>query len=570
MTLKHRVLGTLALVVAVVLSATTLMLWRTYSAAQSVQRYQRRTGPIVQSASALGSEFYAYADYMNMYVMVAMMAKDNPTLIADTYQKAVSAHSALVADLASLSAKTNGGDNGTVYATVTSALRSDIASYDQFALEAHKLALTGDLPGATQMQTMKNAKVAAAIPAELSKVRKLADAQSNSELSEVMSGLFLTRDMNVLLLAVVLAGFAALAFGIETQVIRALYELNVKLAALSDDSSDVNVELPETGTPEFAAIARSFNAFRHRLVQAFLQVAASAGTLASASGEISVAANELAAASEQASNRAELASDSTNALAANASSVSEATEEMQLAITEVARAASEAARVAGSAVGLADFVSGTVERLGTSSREVGSVVSVINEIASQTNLLALNAAIEAARAGVAGQGFAVVANEVKDLARSTAKATEDINAKLSAIQDDTHAVIEAIAQIGDVIRQIDDHQTSIASAVEEQSATMAGIGGMAAEAALGSTNASGYVADVANASRESLAKVAQSRELLVTLDAATRTLEAMVANFLGRSQAEISRLPAPEAIETFSMNTGDPHRPRFVVLGGRD
>jgi methyl-accepting chemotaxis protein len=114
-----------------------------------------------------------------------------------------------------------------------------------------------------------------------------------------------------------------------------------------------------------------------------------------------------------------------------------------------------------------------------------NVIKVITSIAQQTNLLALNATIEAARAGEAGKGFAVVANEVKELAKQTAKATEDISRKIEAIQGDTKGAVEAIAQIGKIINQINDIQNTIASAVEEQTATTSEISRNVAEAARG-------------------------------------------------------------------------------------
>jgi methyl-accepting chemotaxis protein len=109
--------------------------------------------------------------------------------------------------------------------------------------------------------------------------------------------------------------------------------------------------------------------------------------------------------------------------------------------------------------------------LSDASREVGDIVRLITGIAEQTNLLALNATIEAARAGEAGKGFAVVAGEVKDLAQETARATADITAKISAIQEMTGVTTEAIEAITDVIRQIDEGQRMIATAIDEQAAT---------------------------------------------------------------------------------------------------
>ena len=151
--------------------------------------------------------------------------------------------------------------------------------------------------------------------------------------------------------------------------------------------------------------------------------------------------------------------------------VSTGTEEMGASIREIAKNANEAAgwRLRLSRSPRRPIA--TVAKLGESSAEIGNVIKVITSIAQQTNLLALNATIEAARAGEAGKGFAVVANEVKELAKQTAKATEDISRKIEAIQSDTKGAVDAIAQIGKIINQINDIQNTIASAVEEQTAT---------------------------------------------------------------------------------------------------
>jgi len=106
-----------------------------------------------------------------------------------------------------------------------------------------------------------------------------------------------------------------------------------------------------------------------------------------------------------------------------------------------------------------------------SSAEIGEVIKVITSIAQQTNLLALNATIEVARAGEAAKGFAVVANEVKELANETAKATEDISRKIESIQLDTKDSVEVIGTISGIINQISDISATVASGVEEQNAT---------------------------------------------------------------------------------------------------
>jgi methyl-accepting chemotaxis protein len=169
---------------------------------------------------------------------------------------------------------------------------------------------------------------------------------------------------------------------------------------------------------------------------------------------------------------------------------------MGAAIREISISATEAAQVAANAVGAAAQAKELMVKLDESSAQIDSVVRAITAIAEQTNLLALNATIEAARAGETGKGFAVVAGEVKDLAQETAKATEEISRRTEAIQADTRVAVDAIAGIGEVIERINDYQNTIASAVEEQSATTSNMTGDLNRAAGGTSQISRELADV--------------------------------------------------------------------------
>jgi methyl-accepting chemotaxis protein len=173
----------------------------------------------------------------------------------------------------------------------------------------------------------------------------------------------------------------------------------------------------------------------------------------------------------------------------------------------------------------------TVAKLGESSAEIGNVVKVITSIAEQTNLLALNATIEAARAGEAGKGFAVVANEVKELAQETAKATEDIARRVEAIQGDTSGAVAAIGRISTVIGQINDYQTTIASAVEEQTATTSEMSRSVSEAATGSGQIAENIGGVSTAAESTTQALTQTRTAVDELSRMAADLRTTVSRF---------------------------------------
>ena len=184
-----------------------------------------------------------------------------------------------------------------------------------------------------------------------------------------------------------------------------------------------------------------------------------------------------------------------------------------------------------SAARVAETTTAAVNRLGNSSAEISTVVRTITAIAEQTNLLALNATIEAARAGEAGKGFAVVASEVKDLAQETAKATADITGQIDAIQADTLAAVDAIGQISTIVAQINETQSMIAAAVEEQTATTNEISRSVSDLAAGSAEIAQTISGVATSARETTVGATNTQDAAGELSRIADELRSLVSQF---------------------------------------
>jgi methyl-accepting chemotaxis protein len=313
-------------------------------------------------------------------------------------------------------------------------------------------------------------------------------------------------------------------------------ELAAKVDALSHTlaaaaSGDLSTSVTVKGDDAIGRMGHAVDKLLGDLRKSIQAIAANSEALAAAAEELQMLSSNMGHNSAETSRQVSFVSDASVEVARNVETVSAASDQMTSSIKEIARNASEAASVASKAVEAAKVTNDTVAKLGDSSTEIGQIVKVITGIAQQTNLLALNATIEAARAGEAGKGFAVVANEVKELAKETAKATEDISAKIEAIQTDTSSSVESITGILEIIDQIAHFQDTIAAAVEEQAATTSEIARSVGEASRGSQEITNNMHSVASAAQSTASGADDSSRAASELARMASDLQSLVGQF---------------------------------------
>jgi methyl-accepting chemotaxis protein len=295
---------------------------------------------------------------------------------------------------------------------------------------------------------------------------------------------------------------------------------------------DLTVVVPVKGEDTLGQLGYAIEELIGSLRKSISTISNSAQMLGEASGELANVGEQLSTTALETSNQAQSAASAAEEVHCTLQSVSTGTDELSAAIREIAKSAAEAARIATKAVEVAGHSNTMVAKLGTSSEEIGAVIKVITAIAQQTNLLALNATIEAARAGEAGKGFAVVANEVKELAKATAKATNDISRMIDTIQADTTGAVSTIGEISHIISQISDFQNTIASAVEEQTATTKEMSRIVAEGARGSKEISMSIAAVASAASATNSGAGKSRTAAASMARMSSELQDLFSSFV--------------------------------------
>ncbi|MCL3860886.1 methyl-accepting chemotaxis protein [Actinotalea sp. K2] len=334
------------------------------------------------------------------------------------------------------------------------------------------------------------------------------------------------RQAPLVIALVSLAGLAlAVVIGFATagMVRGSLAKVERALRAMAE--GDLTVRAQVGSADEVGRMASALTSAQESLSSTLRGVGEASAAVATASDEMLAVAQSILVASQETSAQSGVVAAAAEEVSRNVQAVAAGTEEMGASIREIAQNANDAAQVAGRAVQTSQSTAATVAELGAGAEAIGNVVKVITTIAGQTNLLALNATIEAARAGEAGKGFAVVAGEVKQLARESAAAAEDIAERIAANQAQTASAVTAIGEISAVITTINDYQLTIASAVEEQTATTNEMSRSVTEAATGSGEIARSIVGVADSSASAtqmLSRVDDSAHDLARLSAELR------------------------------------------------
>jgi methyl-accepting chemotaxis protein len=265
---------------------------------------------------------------------------------------------------------------------------------------------------------------------------------------------------------------------------------------------DFSLDLSDDGRDAVGAVARRVRAFLAAIEDAFAEVDAGAETVAVAASELTEAGERLSDSADASLRRADSVATAGAQIRDAIKNVASSSLKLGEEIRAIASGATDALETATSAVAEVEAADRVMNVLSACATEIGEVSKSISAIAELTNMLALNATIEAARAGDAGSGFAVVAREVKDLAKRTGVATGNIGSRIVVIQKETAKAVEALARIRKTVEDIDRSQAEISEAVGRHCAAATHVERGVAEVSQGAAEIERLVREAADASQK--------------------------------------------------------------------
>ncbi len=437
-------------------------------------------------------------------------------------------------------------------------------SFASASAEVQSFANKGDVAAAKDINAKKVVPVGRAMDATLAKIVELNDKGAEA----AGQGAEATYWSAIRLMAAILGGAIVLGLGAATYVTRDIrHGIGSILKPMGQlTAGELSVEIPHQGEiNEIGRIAGALQIFKEALIakkasddaanaEAAVKAARAqristatsdfetmigelVGSLSSASTELEASATTMTKTSDVTMSLSDSAATASRTVTENIQAVAAATEEITSSVNEIGRQVHESNRIAGTAVSQAQRTDASIAKLSLAAGRINDVVKLIAEVAEQTNLLALNATIEAARAGEAGRGFAVVASEVKALATQTAKATAEIDMQVADMQSATKDTVAAIKEIGSTITLISEVSSAIAAAVEQQGAATMEIARNVQQSAQLSTKVASEVTEVSRGSSETSSASGEVLTAAHSLARESDHLKSRVENFLDTVRA---------------------------------